>query len=515
MAQTLKEQFNAATTLEDKANVLANYILTYRKKTRPGSLRISECIFETGLSKEDKGKLFESVRQKVVGHLAYDYPEIDSTNFQVHRDDLDALARSFDRKYLSTKKWQSRPTLFSRNIFPGLNLLKKYPIRFANELGSIGDVPNDSKIQISEINNNTIISNSTSFYYNPEEQLLFSTVTSISFDRVDGSTYFGTDLSKIPTADLLNEENFTRQLDICTYLIPKGNPDRSINILRYDGSGFDHYNQVFRSEKHKEVIGEIAKVPHFHFQNPVENLIYLKKEKNDATDKEYSNAGCNAIDCEHLCNYLTYLDGLSEEDLMQESTYGMPFLEAKRNGLVLNIDASQILNNYVLSMDPKKLTSQTMLFVSRLYKELSNVTGEAPSSVENTPPNVNDPNSRPTGGNLRSRGKFRLSDYKSFRDLTQKTGEIAQKSFDSLVVAIDMLDKIHAQQEVAKNPDFKMQLMALEAVCANAVVGAISCAEPKKTNTPGQEFNPNGNGRRNRSGKTTKSDERKKDPMGV
>ena len=498
MAQTLMQQFNSATSIEDKADVLANYIIAYRKKTRPGSLRISECVFDTGLSDKDKALLLGKVRAKVVSHLAFDYPEIDNTNFSVVPEDLGELARKFDRRYLSTKKWQSKPTLFNRNIFPELNLLKKYPIPFTQNLGGIGDVKNDDKIQISEINNDTIISNSTKFYYNPDERLLFSTVTSLSFDRVDGSVYCGTDLSKIPVQDLLDETKFTRQLDICTYLIPKGNPERAINILRYDGTGFNHYNQVFRSAKHKTVIGEIAKVPHFHFQNHIENLIYLKKEKSDSADKEYSNAGCNAIDCEHLKNYLNYLDGLTAEQLKQESSYGMPFLEAKKDGLVLNIDIKNILNSYALSMDPKKMSAQTVVYMNKLYKELSNIIGDSPmmaeQDVDSEGPNI--------GAGAGSGGKFRLSNYKSFRELSTRKGEVA-KSFSTLVVALDLLEKIHAQQEEAKSPEFKMDLMALEALCANGVIEAMNCSQPIRKNTQGPDINSN------------ERSEKKKDPMGV
>jgi hypothetical protein len=149
-------------------------------------------------------------------------------------------------------------------------------------------------------------------------------------------------------------------------------------------------------------------------------------------------------------------------------------------------------------MDPKKMSAQTVVYMNKLYKELSNIIGDSPMmaerDVDSEGPNV--------GAGAGSGGKFRLSNYKSFRELSTRKGEVA-KSFSTLVVALDLLEKIHAQQEEAKSPEFKMDLMALEALCANGVIEAMNCSQPIRKNTQGPDINSN-----SRS-------EKKKDPMGV
>lgn len=447
--------FHSAAGLDAKADVLANYIVTYRKKARPGSLNISNCLFASGLSDEDKATLFEKVRCRVVAHLHFTYPLIDSTRFKTEYDRLGEFADQFKRSYLSTKKWQSAPTLFQNNVYPFLNLVSKRPIRFAETYQPI-TLEDKADITVAGLGSDQLISNSTQFYYNLEHEFLFSTVTSLSFDSIDKSVFYGTDLNKVPLEVLFDESKFQRQLDICTYIIPRGDADQAINILRYDGSGFDHFNQVFYSEKHKEIFGEVATVPHFHFQNNVENLIYLKKEKNDEHDTSFSNAGCNAIDCAHLREYLRGLDALSDSELKETTiSYGMPFLEAKKEGIKFDINVVQMLDKLIEAAQTQHLSSQTVFFLGKLYREINSIIDYNTDDAKVLKLETNNESAVPP-------------------DKAPGEAVDTPETFTGLILALDILEKVHKQQDMTSDVKFKRDLMAIETICAKEVVDTIS-----------------------------------------
>lgn len=184
----------------------------------------------------------------------------------------------------------------------------------------------------------------------------------------------------------------------------------------------------FLSEKHKQIIGEVAQVPHFHFQNNVENLLYLKKSNKDDSDLNYSAPGCNAIDCEHLIKYLQQLDATPINMLKTETqSYGMPFLDAKIKNLPLNINIQATLLNVLSS--PNSLSVENINYLTTLYNQINKITYD-----DNTENNY----------------------------------------FSKLIESLDVLEKMHKKIDSTQDPKQVAELTLIETECANQIVSAMS-----------------------------------------
>lgn len=423
-----EKQINNATTISEKAEVISQAILSYRKNVRPLSFKISNEIFNTGLSREDKIKLLKQIYEKVTYHLQFNYPNLFKIKLSTNLGNLENLEKNFDRTFLTQKKWQQKPFLFVTNVYKQLNNLPKQPIKFCETSGLVDDTFSSIEILDKENYGGKLTLNSTNFFVNNEHQMLFSLITSISFSAINGDEFEGVEKRKIPLKSLFDETKFSREIDICTYVIPNGNPQNAINILRYDGTGCPHYNQVFLSEKHKQIIGEVAQVPHFHFQNNVENLLYLKKSNKDDSDLNYSAPGCNAIDCEHLIKYLQQLDATPINMLKTETqSYGMPFLDAKIKNLPLNINIQATLLNVLSS--PNSLSVENINYLTTLYNQINKITYD-----DNTENNY----------------------------------------FSKLIESLDVLEKMHKKIDSTQDPKQVAELTLIETECANQIVSAMS-----------------------------------------
>ena len=465
--------FNNARTNDDRATVLTNYILTYRRNIAPGTAAISNCLFfNPNITKTDRDVILRKVKRGVVAALQYDYPDVDNPNLMFDNSKYDELSSGFDQAYLTSKKWQSQPAFFDSNILAGLNMLPKIPVKFAGRVTPV-DYTDKSNITVSTVHNREYISNSTQFYTDPSRHYLFSTVTTLTFTPVD-ATYAAANPAHLSATTSMNDANFTRQLDICTYVIPEGNPERSINIMRYDGTGFPHNNQVFFSPQHRNIIGDRAEVPHFHFPNHVEALLYTKKESSDAADKVYTTAGCNAISCTKLQQYLQYLDGLTESQLAAEQTYNMPFLSAKQNGISFKLNIKQVLNNYVNTARHTELTVSTMNYIEELYREIQYIQSQEGGMINGNPSDPEKPPTTPTGGGPRVLGP--LIDNPVIDVPSKSSGSPANKSaaFKDLLVALEVLKLVHKKQDAETNAVIKAETIALEAAVAKAVIESMS-----------------------------------------
>ena len=462
--------FNNARTNDDRATVITNYILTYRRNIAPGTAAISNCLFfNASVTPQDRKYILNKVRRGVVAALQFDYPEIDNTNLGFDFDKLEELSNNFDQSYLTSKKWQSQHVLFDSNILATLNMVPKIPINFAGRVTPV-DYNDKSNITVSTVRNSEYISNSAQFYIDPQQKHLFSTVTTLTFTPVS-ATYAAANPAHLSATTLMNDANFTRQLDVCTYVIPEGDPNRAINIIRYDGTGFPHNNQVFYSPQHQRIIGLRAEVPHFHFPSHIEALLYTKKQSANPADKGFTSAGCNAISCKQLQQYLQYLDGLTETQLQNEKSYNMPFLLAKTSNVTYNLNIKQVLNNYVNTARHTELTVNTMRHIEDLYREMQYIQNPLSGSADNpqspTPPGTN-PSNNPNVGPLITNPTINIPDVGKNKPPTKTS------SFSDLIVALGVLQLVHDKQEAEKNSVVKAEMVALEAVVAKSVIESMS-----------------------------------------
>ena len=140
-----------------------------------------------------------------------------------------------------------------------------------------------------------------------------------------------------------NPNLYNKNLSISMYILLDGDPNKAHSIMRYDGCvGKEHHNMFLPGDKRKTILGDIAKNPHFHFQNEDDNLICSKKVINSDKKTKWKTGRCNAIDINHLIKYLVELDNSNRAKVEmlydQERHYNMPFLNAKYRNKVLSYD---------------------------------------------------------------------------------------------------------------------------------------------------------------------------------
>ncbi len=471
MSRQLINDFNNATNNDDRAQVLIDFITTYRRNIAPGASAMSNCLFlNPAITQTDREYILNKVRRGVVAALQYDFPNIDDKNLTFDFSKIEDLSNNFDVAYLTSKKWQSQPVLFDENILAGLNMAPKVPINFAGRAATIG-YTDKSNVTVSTVHNNEYVSNSTQFYIDHTRNHLFSTVTTLTFTPVDAS-YTAANPAHLSATTLLDDKNFTRQLDICTYVLPGGDPTRAINILRYDGTGFDHINQVFYSPKHRNIIGDRAEVPHFHFPNHIEALLYTKKQSSDPTDKQYTTAGCNAISCTKLQQYLQYLDGLTPEQLEKEDSYNMPFVETKQKGIVFSIDLKEVLTTYINAANHAQLSISTMRYVEDIFREIQCIQNPLTGGITNLPPSAPEPT--PNGGGPLGGGPLISNPTIDVPDKVAKTPISPTSNFKDLLVALEILKLVHQKQSTEENAVLKAEIIALESVIAKTIIESMS-----------------------------------------
>ena len=450
--QKLIQKLNNTHNINEKANLIGDAILTYRKNVAPFTAYISDYIFNSGLVKEDVDKLITQINKRVVDSLVHIYPKIDSLDFKLDYSDKDVLIKArqeFNKKYLIEKKWQSKPYLLPNNFYGFINFVPKYPFAFFNENGTVEY--ENKELEVSQkIYNNDIVLNSSKFFINKNLNTLFSIVTTLKFSPITSQSNNSSNFKKtINNSEIYDEAEYKRALDICTYLIPKAKAEDAINVMRYDGTGFEHKNQVFYSDKHKQIFGEKATVPHFHFQSSVENLLYLKKSKKDDNDNSFVTAGCNAIDCDHLIAYLKNLQETSKENL-GEDDFGMPFYYAKKFDLQLSVNTNSIIKTFISSS--LENNAENLEFVQQFYKELNLIRSKDDGYINDNNNSFNSGNNNSENANSNQPTSFSTNS--------------ATKNFDELIGCLKMLKLTHKELEKSENLETIKKLVKIELVVA-------------------------------------------------
>lgn len=166
---------------------------------------------------------------------------------------------------------------------------------------------------------------------------------------------------------ILNDpEVYDKILSISLCVLFNGDPKKTMPLIRYDSSKLLHTNVYVGNDKRREIFGDYAESPHFHFQNEDDSLLCLKKYKNQENGKmRYKSGRCNAIDCKHLRTYLQDLDSLSEKEVSQlveqKKDYGMPFLRMKDSGKKFVSKFTRNVQEFLQGMSEEELKACDLL----------------------------------------------------------------------------------------------------------------------------------------------------------
>ncbi len=341
----------------------------------------------------------------------------------------------FDSDGFIDRKWQYIPFILKTRDYLDIQRKKKYPIfiekydysmplyTFKNNI----NFQNEGKFSKRNIHN----SNDVQFFISSDEKMLFSKVTNLIFVPTSPAVlreYKKLHPSKQEQEKLIYMPSvYDRSFSISMYVMLEGDPKKTHMYLRYDSSNKSHRNVYIGPDKRERVFGYETGSPHFHFQNEDDNLLCMKKFRDEHRQIKWKTGRCNAIDLKHLISYLVELDNTQEkkvaERFFEGGHYNMPFLEAKLNKKVFSTKAiDTIIDDYKNSKDSPE-------YLQELVK------------------------------------KFKLLNPKQ---------ETKGKCFASLISSLKFLQFINDERINTSDLDELETLSELEIVCANDVMNSIT-----------------------------------------
>lgn len=378
------------------------------------------------------------VKEAIKDNIKKYSPEADEYGVYVKNRLSSALA-SIDVGNFSNRQWQYVPFILKNEDYQKILLEKKYPIyiekydydepiyKFKNSI----KFKNEMSTKFKKIKS----SNDLQFFIGKDEQTLFAKViyqrfTPISFKLISkAKKNLSSEENK---ADLIYRPDlYEHSLSISSYVLLDGDPKKAHMYMRYDGGEHLHKNLFLGNDKREAIFGAEAKSPHFHFQNEDDNLICIKKFRDSNRHVRFKTGRCNAIDCEHLVNYLVKLENTSNEEIEKQfysnQHYNMPFLEA-------------------------------------MYKHKS----FAPSTIENLLDNYGKDKDVKEQEYL----KYLYENFKPKQSINCH-------KFKKLVDSLEFLQYIHNQKASTQNLSNLKALTEIEILCADDVVNSISNSKEK------------------------------------
>ena len=265
------------------------------------------------------------------------------------------LFRNFNLTDFVKQEWQYRPYYIPATEYKKLQTSIKNPVHVTNydysqPLYKLANTIDYEVIALKRHKNSLeTIKNDIKFYLSQDENVVFSKIVNLKYYPADLVA-----VRKHHKGKSEEERNFAvydnylynRSLSISMYVLLEGNPKKAMPFLRYDNDSNPHNNIYVGNDKRKEVYGEIALNPHFHFQNENDSLLCLSKNKG-----RYRTGRCNAIDCAHLKRYLLDLDQLSQEDVdklvNKQQHYDMPFLFYKQTGKKVGVNVDHLFYQFI------------------------------------------------------------------------------------------------------------------------------------------------------------------------
>lgn len=266
--------------------------------------------------------------------------------------------------------WSKTPFALSKEQYSILMNEKKYPLHMNNykydeplynfsnnyrynerSFDKMNGIDSDSK---------GIIMYTDAKYYIGVHNIAFAKVVSTQYKPIDSLLVEkkAGSVEKHQQQQLVNDPAlFDRTLSVVMYCFLNGSPSKAHPYFRYDSGGKTHHNLFINNTEKQKIFGDVAKVPHFHFQNSDDDLICLKKLRGEDNKLKYKTGRCNAIDIDHLIDYLSKIENMDPKkitsfDIMNNS-FDMPFLNIRQENRSMKENLKPIAIEYTRTLNEK------------------------------------------------------------------------------------------------------------------------------------------------------------------
>ena len=326
------------------------------------------------LGKEySKEQIQEALRQELKKSYS------DATTSKISYYDLrEILKVDFPKSFLAWS-WKRRPFALSE---------KDYNTMLESVKGSLyerGEIESQPLYQFKKVyqqklskkHEGEIHSNDLAFFADEKNKVAYAKTVNMNYKPVSEQLIEEEQKGKSEEEkkkDVYRPELYSRNYSITLYVLLDGTEKKAHPILRYDSTPYEHRNTFLQNDKRKEVFGQTAQNPHFHFQNADDDLLCLKRNSHKDGQERWSTGRCNAIDCPHLIKYLYELDEKKPEEIQklveQNMDYGMPFLYYKNNNKYLSVNIKRSVSSFVKGeIDSGKLNNRDVDFIKKIASD--------------------------------------------------------------------------------------------------------------------------------------------------
>lgn len=279
----------------------------------------------------------------------------------------DEMIKDFSADQFILKNWKFVPYVLKSNDYSKLISSLKYPlfIKGYNYNAPLYAFKNRYDFNVNAKSRNRkdgkISLNDFQYFIDRNDKIMFVKEVKTKYHPISLKIVRARKRNLGDNADkiIYDSNAYERTLSISMYVLLDGNPNKAFPYFRYDSSNHSHNNLYIGNDKRKDIFGQIAESPHFHFQNEEDNLLCIKKFIGNDRHTKFKTGRCNAIDIPHLKKYLNELDNKSQEELEDEyqknMTYGMPFLEYKFKNKKLQLSYNKIIEQFSSTLTEEQL----------------------------------------------------------------------------------------------------------------------------------------------------------------
>lgn len=371
------------------------------------------------------------IKQAISENIKKSNPTADQHEVAVNSS-LQFFAPLFDGATFLERNWRFTPYILKSKDYRKIMQAEKRLIFVRNYdyMAPIFTFENNFQFKKSAKTKNNKTFNDLQFYINKDGNMVFAKISTEEYTPIS-KKLISQEVAKTEDDKELRIYNpclYNKNITVSMYCLLEGDPQQAHSFMRYDGGGdHPHHNMFLPSDHRREVFGDIAQMPHFHFQNEDDNLLCSKKVINSDKKTRWKTGRCNAIDVDHLIKYLIDLDNCSQEEVEKyhnkDKHYNMPFLAAKFQNKSFNVETN--LDEYLNSLSEK---NREIIF----------------SIIVNVKSNMKQLNYNP-----------------------------ANSSFKKLVYALQFVKEIYEQRKERNSCEELKILSQLELIYSNAIVDSI------------------------------------------